>query len=146
MSDIDDLLADINAEQREFKQTIWPPASLDAIARLRRFARDTLQADLPEDYVTFLGRHDGLDFNGHVIYGAIEHKEPFLSGFVEANEHLGGLQARHVYYGDTGDQLYAQDRTSRAWVALDRPSLNVIATFPGFEAMLTKVLHDAVEE
>jgi hypothetical protein len=40
--------------------------------------------------VTFLGRHDGLDFNGHVIYGAIEHKEPFLSGFVEANERLGG--------------------------------------------------------
>ncbi len=57
-----------------------------------------------------------------------------------------GPQARHVYYGDTGDQLYAQDRTSRAWVALDRPSLDVIATFPGFEAMLTKVLHDAVEE
>ena len=44
------------------------------------------------------------------------------------------------------DQLYAQDRTSRAWVALDRPSLDIIATFPSFDAMLTKVLRDAVEE
>jgi hypothetical protein len=146
VSDIDDLLAEINDEQREFEQTIWPPASPDAIKRLRRFAQDTLRTDLPEDYVTFLGRNDGLDFNGHVIYGATEHKEPFLSGFVEANERLGGPQARHVYYGDTGDQLYAQDRTSRAWVALDRPSLDVIATFPSFDAMLTKVLRDAVEE
>jgi hypothetical protein len=146
MSDIDDLLAEINAEQREFEQTIWPPAAPDAIVRLRRLARDALQTDLPENYVTFLGRNDGLDFNGHVIYGATEHKEPFLSGFVEANERLGGPQARHVYYGDTGDQFYAQDRASRAWVALDRPSLDVIATFPTFDAMLTKVLRDAVEE
>jgi hypothetical protein len=146
MSAIDDLLAEINAEQREFEQTIWPPASPDAIVRLRRLAWDTLRTDLPEDYVRFLNRNGGLDFNGHVIYGATEHTEPFLSGFVEANERLGGPQARHVFYGYTGDQFYAQHRTSRAWVALDRPSLDVIATFPSFEAMLTKVLRDAVAE
>src|SRR5215470_12570292 len=146
MSGIYELLAEINAEKREFAQPIWPPASPDAIARLRRHARDTLRIDLPEDYMAFLGRNDGLDFNGYVIYGATEHKEPFLSGFVEANERLGGPQARHVFYGGTGDQLYAQDRTNRAWVALDRPSLDVIATFPSFEAMLTKVLRDAVAE
>jgi hypothetical protein len=80
-----------------------------------------------------------LDSNGHVIYGATKHNEPFLLGFVEANERLDGPQARHVRYGDTGDQLYAQDRTNRAWVALDRPSLNVVATFSSFKAMLTKV-------
>lgn len=146
MSAVDDLLLRINAEQREFDQKIWPPASPDAIARLRTHARHTLRTDLSEDYVTFLGANDGFDFNGHVIYGATEHKEPFLSGFVEANERLGGAQARHVYYGESGDQLYAQNRTSRAWVALDRPSLDVIARYPSFDAMLTKVLRDAVEE
>jgi hypothetical protein len=146
MSDIDEPLAQINAEQRDFEQTIWPAASPDAIVRLRRLAWDALRTDLPEDYVRFLNRNDGLDFNGHVIYGATKHKEPFLSGFVEMNERLGGPQARHVFYADTGDQFYAQDRTSRAWVALDRPSLDVIATFPSFDAMLTKVLRDAVAE
>jgi hypothetical protein len=145
-SDVDELLAEINSEQREFNQTIWPPASAPAIVRLRALARDVLQADLPEDYVAFLGRNDGLDFNGYVIYGATEHREPFLSGFVEANQRLGGPQARHVYYGDTGDHLYAQDRVSLAWVALDRPSLSVIDTFLSFAAMLTKVLRDAVVE
>jgi hypothetical protein len=146
VSDIDELLAEINAEKREFSQPIWPPASPEAIARLRRFAKDTLLTDLPEEYVTFLGRNDGLDFNGYVIYGATEHREPFLSGLVEANERLGGEQARHVFYGDTGDQLFAQDRTNQAWVALDRASLDVIVTFPSFGAMLSKVLRDAVAE
>ena len=80
-----------------------------------------------------------------MIYGATEHKKPFLSGFFEANERLGSPQARHVYYGDTSGQPCTQDRTSRAWVALDR-SLDIIATFPSFDAMLTKVLRDAIEE
>jgi hypothetical protein len=146
VSDTDDLLERIAAEKREFAQTIWPPATADAVARLHGFARDALRTDLPEGYVAFLGRNDGLDFNGHVIYGATEHEEPFLSGFVEASERLGGPQARHVHYADTGDRLYAQDRTSGAWVALDRPSLDVITTFASFDAMLTQVLRDAVED
>jgi hypothetical protein len=96
--------------------------------------------------VTFLGRNDGLDFNGPVINGATECKEPFLSGFVEANEAPWGPQTRRMSYGDAGDQFYAQDRGSRAWVALDWPSLYVVATFPSFDAMLTKVLREGVEE
>jgi hypothetical protein len=146
LSGIDELLTEINTEKREFAQTICPPASQDAIAQLRRLARDTLLTDLPEEYVTFLGRNDGLDFNGYVIYGATEHQEPFLSGFVEANQRLGGPQASHVFYGDTGDQLFAQDRTSQMWVALDRASLDVVASFPSFDAMLIKVLRSAVAE
>jgi hypothetical protein len=49
---------------------IWPPASPDAIERLRRFAHDALRTELPAAYVKFLGKSDGLDFNGYVIYGA----------------------------------------------------------------------------
>src|ERR1700743_2816430 len=100
--DIDELLAEINAEKREFSQPICPPASPDAIARLRRSAPGALSTDLPEDYVTFLGKNDGIDFNGYVIYGATEHKEPFLSGLVEAHERLGADPAQHVFFGDTG--------------------------------------------
>jgi hypothetical protein len=42
--------------------------------------------------------------------------------------------------------IFAQDRVSLAWVALDRPSLDVIATFPSFDAMLARLLRDAIEE
>ena len=146
VSEIDDLLAAINAVKREFAQMISPPASPDAIERLRRLAWDTLRTELPEGYVTFLGRNDGLVFNGYMIYGATEREKPyFLSGFVEANERLGGPQKGYVFYGDSSIDLYAQDRTSGAWVTLDRPSLDVVATFPSFDAMLAHVLREAVE-
>jgi hypothetical protein len=144
MSDIDDLLAAIDARERKFGGTLEPPASPEAIERLRRLARDTLRTDLPEGYVTFLRSSDGLDFNNCEIYAATERKKPYMAGFVETNQILTVGGERYVFYGDTPDELYAQDRMSRAWVALDRPSLSVLETFPSFEAMLAKVLRDAL--
>jgi hypothetical protein len=73
------------------------------------------------------------------------HPKPFLSGFAEANARLAEPTAQYVFYGETGDALYSQDRESAAWVALDRPSLDVIKEFPTFEAMLEHVLRDAYE-
>ena len=144
MSDIDDLLAAVNTRKRAFAEMIQPPASPEAIARLRRLARDALRTDLPESYVTFLRRNDGLAFNNCEIYAATERKKPYLPGFVEVNEILIEGGRRYVFYGDTGDELYAQDRMSRAWVALDRPSLSVLETFPSFDAMLAQVLRDSL--
>jgi hypothetical protein len=65
VSDIDGLLAAINAVQRKFAQTVSPPAPPDAIERLRRSAREMLRTDLPDGYVAFLRRNDGLVFNGY---------------------------------------------------------------------------------
>jgi hypothetical protein len=145
VSDIDGLLAAINAVQRKFAQTIAPPASADAIDRLRRSAREMLRTDLPDGYVAFLRRNDGLVFNGYMIYGANEHKKPFISGCVEGNERLGEPDDMYVYYGQSSIDVYAQDRMSGAWVTLDRPSWDVVATFPSFDAMLAHVLREAVE-
>jgi hypothetical protein len=145
MSDLEELLDRIDAEKRDFDQTVWPPASPAAIERLRAYARDTLRTELPAGYIAFLKRNDGLDFNGYVIYGAAEHADPFLSGFAEANARLAEPPAKYVLYGETGDALYARDRESGAWVALDLPSLDVIKEFPTFETMLEHVLRDAYE-
>ena len=128
MSDIDDILAAISARKREFGRMLRPPASPDAIERLRRYARDTLRTDLPEGYITFLGKNDGLVFNSYTIYAATELKKPYRPGFVEVNEILGGPEDGYVYYGDSSIDLYAQNRTSTAWVILDRPSLSVADT------------------
>jgi hypothetical protein len=145
MSDIDELLAAISADLREFGQTLRPPASPEAIERVRRIARDKLQTDLPEGYLTFLGRADGFNFNGYTIFAATEQEEPNRAGFVEVNEILSVGDERYVFYGSSSIDLYAQDRTSMAWVILDRPSLSVEGTFPSFDALLAKVLRDAVK-
>ena len=145
MSDIDELLAAISADLREFGQTLRPPASPEAIERVRRIARDKLQTDLPEGYLTFLGRADGFNFNGYTIFAATEQEEPNRAGFVEVNEILSVGDERYVFYGSSSIDLYAQDRTSMAWVILDRPSLSVMETFPSFDALLVKVLREALE-
>ena len=112
---------------------------------MRRIARDKLQTDLPEGYLTFLGRADGFNFNGYTIFAATEQEEPNRAGFVEVNEILSVGDERYVFYGSSSIDLYAQDRTSMAWVILDRPSLSVEGTFPSFDALLAKVLRDAVK-
>ena len=149
MSDIDDLLARVDASKRELGETIQPPASPEAIERVRRLARETLRTDLPEGYVTFLRRNEGLAFNNCQIYAATECRNPYYRpGFIEVNTLFSASwgSERYVLYGDTGDELYAQDRMSGAWVELDRPSLSLLNTFPSFDAMLAKVLRDALWE
>jgi hypothetical protein len=140
----EDLLQRIDAESREFDQTIWPPADEETIDRLRAHTRETLKTELPEGYITLLRRNDGVEFNGYVIYGATEHKDPSHSGFIEANARLADPQ--FALDGETGDALYAQDRTTERWVALDRPSLDVFGEFDSFDAMLEHVLREACEE
>jgi hypothetical protein len=144
MSEIDELLVAISADLREYGRTLRPPASPEAIGRLRRIARDKLRTDLPEGYLTFLGRTDGFNFNSYTIFAATEQKEPYRSGFVEVNEILSAGGEEYVFYGASSIDLYAQDRTSMAWVILDRPSLSVEETFPSFEALLERVLREAV--
>jgi hypothetical protein len=145
MSPIDDLLGAINAELRESGRALPSPASPEAIERLRRYVRDTFRTDLPEGYVTFLGRNDGLVFNTYKIYAATQQRKPYFPGFVEVNEVLGGPEERYVFYGDSSIDLYAQDRTSMAWVTLDQPAQSVMDTFPSFDALLTQVLRDALD-
>jgi hypothetical protein len=144
MSATESLLQRIDAESREFNQTIWSPAAEGTIDRLRAQARETLKTELPDGYITLLRRNDGVEFNGYVIYAATEHKAPFHSGFIEANARLADPQ--FVLYGETGDALYAQDRKTGRWVALDRPSLDVFNEFDSFDTMLEHVLREACEE
>jgi hypothetical protein len=50
-----------------------------------------------------------------------------------------------VFYAETGNTLYAQDRTNGRWVALDVPSLDVVDELDSFDTMLEHVLREACE-
>jgi hypothetical protein len=146
MSATEVLLWRIDAEKRAYDQAIWPPADEETIDRLRAHARQTLKTELPESYIALLRRNDGVEFNSYAIYGATEHKQPFLGGLIEANARLADPPSRFVLYGETGNTLYAQDRTNDRWVTLDAPSLDVVNEFDTFDAMLEHVLREACAE
>jgi hypothetical protein len=121
MSVTGDLLQRIVAEKRSYDQTTWPPATKEAIDQVRSYTRDVLQAEPFESDAGFLRCNDRLNFNGHTVYGATEHEEPFLGGFHQVNASLADPPSQFVYYGGTDHTLYAQERTSGRWVALDVP-------------------------
>ena len=145
MSATETLLQAMDAELRQYNQLIRPPATDEAIAHIRDYARKTFQTELPDGYITFLKRYDGYNFNSYTIYGATERKDPFLDGFIETNERLAESPPEFVAYADTSNTLYAQERATGRWVALDLPPYDIVEEFDSFDAMLEHVLREAYE-
>lgn len=84
-----------------------------------------------------------------MIYAARERAlpgRPTLPGFPES--HCGFRSAkpwRQVLFGETGNELYAVDQPSGAWLRLDRASLSPLETCPTCEAMLAETLRHTFE-
>jgi hypothetical protein len=145
MSQVDDVIALVQETQRDAGEDPMPPADAQAIARLCKYAEEELHAPVPDAYVAFLQRNDGLAFNGATIYGATDREDDVPLSFRRINEIFSRSDRGYVLYGQTGDEMFAQHVASGAWQMLDRPSLDVIETFPTFEAMLKRVVRDACE-
>lgn len=146
---IRNLLERIHAEMRAAGEQVQAPASPEALDMLHDHAGRELHTVLPQAYVDFLREADGLDFNGTVIYATRQRALPgglTLLGFPESNHHFRRAGPRHqVLFGETGDELYALDQTSGAWLRIDRASLSPLETYPTCEAMLTEALRRAFE-
>ena len=142
-----ELLDLIRAEQRAAGEFTPPPASSDAILRLRNRAHDEIGIELPEDYCSFLARQDGLDFNGTVVYSAIKREMGSQGGipnFLEINSAFGHTQQKRIIlYGETGDALFANDLVLGRWCSLDRASLSTIENFQSFNHLFSYILQQA---
>jgi hypothetical protein len=118
VTSMDDLLRRIQADQRKHGDAIRPAAGDAQIARLKRLAREVFAADLPDGYLDFLRRSDGLDYNGVVIYGcAASPEQPagnFWQDFVAANQAWrdNPANAALLIFGDSDMDLYAFDLRS----------------------------------
>jgi hypothetical protein len=144
-----DMLEQIHAEMRDAGEQVQPPASPEAIDALHAFAERELHTPLPQDYIDFLRRADGLDFNGTVIYATAQRSLPgglTLLGFPESNRDFAAGQGHdHVLFGETGDELYALDKSRGQFLLLDRASLSPLEQFASCEAMLAAALRRAYE-
>ena len=148
-TDIADTLGLIHAEQDAAGERVQPPADPGAIRALQVYAHDQLGVGLPHSYTAFLSDADGLDFNGTVLYATAQRELPgggVLLGFRESNETFRKEGERHyVLYGETGNELFAQDQRGGAWCILDRGSLSVLERFSDSDALLERVLRRAYE-
>jgi hypothetical protein len=69
-----------------------------------------------------------------------------LLGFPESNRAFRSAERRHhVLFSETGDELYALDQRTSAWLRLDRGSLSPLETYPSCNAMLAEAPRHAFE-
>lgn len=146
---IADILTRIHAEQREAGEKVPEPANSSDIGELQSYTRTSLGAELASGYRTFLSQANGLDFNGTVVYATRQTdyaNNLHLLGFRESNDVFrSGDDRTHILYGETGDELFVQNKSGDTWHILDRGSLTPLEDFGSFDDMLTRVLTRAYE-
>jgi hypothetical protein len=142
-------LTEIEEEEASSGEQMEPGASAAQTASLKETALRELGAELPAGYLDFLGRHNGLIYNGLNIYGTEQRKaagddpDVFIEGFTEAN-----LDYRDVDYfsdllvfGDGDIDLYVYQVSKNEYQVRDRiPADNIYETFRTFEELIAHAL------
>jgi hypothetical protein len=102
---------------------------------------------LPEAYIEFLKKVNGLDFNGLVIYG-VDHVfldkelDEDIHAFIETNDlwYENEWQKQYIFFGDSDTAWYAYDQKENMYVELDKPSGTLMQSFESFDLMLSDAL------
>ncbi len=150
----DDLVARIAAESKKYYDSdIQPPATEEALRRLRQRTQDELGAALPSGYLDFLRVTDGLNWNGLFIYASekaliVGEANDFMSPFVDTNLIWRDNEPNknYLFFADGEISLYVYNLVKERYELQDRPSGDVIRTFKTFDEMITKALKASLHE
>jgi hypothetical protein len=145
----DGLLKRIAREKEQYGLKLQPPCDQSSRMSLRDQVSAELSKHLPDDYVSFLEKTDGLDHDGLVFYGShpapIEgYRDRRIDGLIEANHSLGdvkGLQ-NYLVIGESEDLLFAYRHDASCYVALDSTSTKECRSYSSFREMLDGALRD----
>ena len=104
------------ADKNKFGEAVQPPAASIAIEIAQAKIKLDFEAELPDDFISFLKITNGIDFNGAVLYGAdqtVIERGPgdFWQGIVEANTlwREGAERSDILIIGETDMDLFAVD-------------------------------------
>lgn len=129
---IEAVLADKNA----FGEAVQPPAASIAIEIAQAKIKLDFDAELPDDFISFLKITNGIDFNGAVLYGVGQtdtERGPgeFWQGIVETNTlwREGGEWSDVLIIGETDMDLFAVDLNGLCPHLQDKVGGDVIEEF-----------------
>lgn len=124
------------------------PATADEIANLRDEAARVLGHPIPEHYVGFLGKANGLCWNGLTIFSAQRsemagHADAFIEGFVEANTRYrldyGGMEEFDIFAEDSV-VFFAFNRAMGAFRVVSLAAQNVYRSYDTFDELMADAL------
>lgn len=147
-----DLLVRIEKIEAKYGGKLQQAAGVEEVERLKKAADERFNADLPEQYVSFLRTVNGLDFNGLVIYGV---DVPFLSatpdkavqGFIETNEiwRRNEWHKQYLFFGDSDVGWYCLNLSAHRYEEQDKPSGTVMTVYGDFDSMLREALKKRID-
>lgn len=141
----------IAAEQKRHHYRTQPPSTAAQRSSLKKRTEAELSATIPSEYLSFLEKSNGLDWNGVTIFAtetiAIEgFSDRFIEGFVDAN--LGYRDyapfAKYLVFGESDMDFYALEISSQRYVILEKVSLDTMNTASSFEQLLDKAFEGRV--
>jgi hypothetical protein len=144
-------ISDIRTIEEKYGDTLNAPATDDQIEVLKRTVNEKFGCILPEQYLDFLKKVNGLEFNGFVFYGVdsslfeIQNNDT-VYGYVDTNEiwYENAHQKQYMFFGESNISWYCFDLFNGVYVELDNPSGTQMHKYPDFNSMLEKALSDSL--
>ncbi len=106
---------------------------------------------MPKQYIQFLEKVNGLDFDALVIYGVDRHilgdvTGEEVYGFIETNEiwYENEWQKQYIFFGDSDTGWYCFDIFKELYVELDKPSGEIMSKYCDFNSMLEDALKSRI--
>ncbi|WP_309896228.1 YrhA family protein [Archangium sp.] len=141
------LMEQIAASRKEFGLSMQPPCNSKDLADLQVRARNELGAEIPPGYVQFLGQHNGLSWNGLVIFASktvpiVGCADKYIEGLVDWNLDFRSAEwkNRFLVFGESDLDLYIYEPRKKKFSACDRISLDEAESYASFEEMITEAL------
>lgn len=142
------MINEIQKVEERYGSRLNEPASIQEINKIQEnISVAYSEFILPTEYVDFLKKLNGLDFNGLVLYGVDKifldnENEDDVHGFIETNEiwHENEWQKQYIFFGDSDTAWYCYDLSKRIYLELDKPSGTVMNSYNNFQAMLEDAL------
>lgn len=128
-------------EELEKTERFPLPSDESKIQLLKKEVESKFAAQLPQEYLSFLRLHNGLNWNGLFIYAAEENTEFNVSNLVYENESLRIDDERFndmVVFGDDDMSYYIYRITAKEFQVLDKIPLDVMNRFAAFDELLTE--------
>ncbi len=107
----------------------------------------------PTEYFKILKVVNGIECNGFILYGIDQdlvnsQYNQHINGLIENNKiwYENEWQKRYIFLGESNISWYVYDLSTLKYCELDNPSGSQIEIFEDIEAMVEKILTDALEE
>jgi hypothetical protein len=144
---MDDILDRIAKQKAHFGEHMQPGCSQEVVERLLTEAKQHLKVPIPESYIAFLRRTNGLDWNGTIFFAAMptpnyDNPHVTLDGFVQGNQRLREIPANNNFlvFGESGMEMYVCDLHTSRFNIVDHISTDAYDSFDSFEELLCAAL------